>query len=322
MSSEFDLIKRYFTRTAPDGYLGVGDDCALLPIPSGRSLVTSTDLLLEGRHFLSDIDPFLLGHKTLAVNVSDLAAMGAVPAGSLLGLAVPDVDHAWLQAFSEGFHAFAEACGCPLIGGDTTRSVDGIVISVTVMGHVDPKTVLRRDAAVPGDDIWVTGELGAPDVALALLQGRLPHDAQLLAATRPALEAPQPPWRFAQRLGGVGHAALDISDGLAQDLGHILRASGCGATVYYAKLPIHPGVASLAPSVQHHAVLAGGDVYQLCFTAPSSQRERLHTMANEEGVRLARVGVTTTEPGLRILDDNGKQIILESAGFDHFGDRA
>lgn len=318
LSSEFALIKRYFQKPAPDGFLGVGDDCALMPVPPGRHLVTATDLLLENRHFLPDTRPFALGHKALAVNVSDLAAMGAVPLGCLLGLALPAVDEAWLQEFSAGFHAFAELAGCPLVGGDTTRSGQGIVISVTVMGHVDPALALRRDAARPGDDIWVTGQLGAPDIALALMQGRLPGNPALLEATRPFLETPMPPWKFAPLLCGVGHAALDISDGLAQDLGHILQASQCGAELHYKWLPVHPALASLPTDVQRHAVLAGGDVYQLCFTAAPGQRQHILEVAAAERIQVSRVGTITRQPGLRVLDADGVPIPLERTGFDHF----
>src|SRR5690606_18208601 len=212
-------------RPAPAGYLGVGDDCALLPVEPGLRLATSTDLLVEGRHFFSDVDPRALGHKALAVNLSDLAAMGAQPLGCLLSLSLPHVDEAWLSAFSDGFYQLADRAQCPLIGGDTTRSPSGVVINVTVLGQVRPEHALLRSRAQVGDDVWVTGTLGAADIALRLLQGRLLADEALLAATRPALEWPQPPWQFAQALAGVAHAALDISDGLLQDLGHILTAS-------------------------------------------------------------------------------------------------
>lgn len=318
MSSEFALIKRYFERPAPAGYLGVGDDCALLPVPAGRHLVTTTDMLLEGRHFFSDTDPISLGHKALAVNVSDLAAMGASSLGCLLGLALPDVDHDWLGRFASGLHAFAEQSGCPLIGGDTTRSTSGIVISVTVMGHVDQSVALRRNAAQVNDDIWVSGYLGAPDIALRLLDGRLPQDAHMLAATRSALETPMPPFKFASRLCGVARAALDISDGLAQDLGHILDASQCGADLYYERLPVDPAVLSVPLDIQRQAVLAGGDVYQLCFTAAPEQRQQINDLAAVAGVHVSRVGRMTQEPGLRIYDPSGGLIQMAAAGFDHF----
>ncbi|MCC2596931.1 thiamine-phosphate kinase [Pusillimonas sp. MFBS29] len=315
---EFDLIARYFTRPAPSGFLGVGDDCALFAVAAGHHLATSTDLLIEGRHFFSDVDPRALGHKALAVNVSDLAAMGAQPLGCLLSLSLPDVNETWLQAFSEGFYALAERAGCPLIGGDTTRSTSGIIINVTVMGQVRPGQALLRSAAQVDDDIWVTGNLGAADIALRLLQGRLPANERLLAATRSALEWPEPPWTFGQTLAGVAHAALDISDGLAQDLGHILKASSCGAILDYSTLPLHPALQGLDPRLVQEAALAGGDVYQLCFTAAQDQRARIQELADQAKCAVARIGSIVAEPGLRVSGPGASLIRPHTAGFDHF----
>ena len=206
MASEFDLIARYFTRSAPAGLLGVGDDCALFPVPAGEQVATSTDLLLEGRHFFPDVDPKALGHKALAVNLSDLAAMGAQPIGCVLGLALPRLDEPWLAAFADGFHALAAVHGCPLIGGDTTRSAHDLAISVTVFGAVPAGAALRRDGARADDDIWVSGELGAADVAYRLLDGQYPVDAARLAATRGALEWPAPQVALGLALRGIAHA--------------------------------------------------------------------------------------------------------------------
>lgn len=318
MSSEFDLIARFFSRPVPPGFLGVGDDCALLPVDPGMQLATSTDLLLEGRHFLADTDPQALGHKALAVNLSDLAAMGAQPLACVLGLSVPRADADWLQAFSGGFHALADEAGCPLVGGDTTRSPWGVVISVTVYGQVDPARALRRDAARVGDDIWISGTLGAADVALQLLQGRLPPDPGRLAALRPALERPRPPWRLARSLAGVAHAALDISDGLAQDLGHILDASHCGAELDLAALPLDPGLDGLDPALCRRAALDGGDVYQLCFTAPPEQRDTIVQLAQAASTRVARVGRIVARAGLSVREAGGVPEPYRAAGFDHF----
>ena len=188
MASEFDVIAQYFTRPAPEGTLGVGDDCALFSVPAGMQIATSKDLLIQGRHFYPNVDPEALGHKALAVNLSDLAAMGAKPLGCLLGLALPNVDESWLAAFARGFHALADAHGCPLIGGDTTRSVQDLTISVTVFGAVAAQPALRRDGARVGDHIWVSGALGAADIAYRLLDAQLPTDDSLLAATRRALK--------------------------------------------------------------------------------------------------------------------------------------
>lgn len=319
MNIEFDLIARHFSRPAPPGYLGVGDDCALFAVAPGHHLATSTDLLVEGRHFFSDVDPAALGHKSLAVNLSDLAAMGAQPLACLLSLSLPNVHHDWLAAFADGFYALADTAGCPLIGGDTTRSTSGIVISVTVMGQVRPEQALRRSAACVGDDIWVTGTLGAADIALRLLQQKLPADSTLLAATRDALEWPLPPWQFGQSLAGIAHAALDISDGLAQDLGHILEASGCGAELDYTALPVATALQGQDSRLVQHAVLTGGDVYQLCFTAAASDSQRIQALADAVSLRLTRVGQIVAEPGLRIRAGVGGDLVsLSRAGFDHF----
>lgn len=318
LNTEFDLIARYFSRPAPPGYLGVGDDCAMFAVAPGYHLATSTDLLIQDRHFFADVDPASLGHKSLAVNLSDLAAMGARPLACLLSLSLPNVDHDWLATFAGGFYALADKAGCPLIGGDTTRSSSGIVISVTVMGQVRPEQALRRSGARVGDDIWVTGTLGSADIALQLLQKKLPVNASLLAATRPALERPMPPWEFAQQLAGVAHAALDISDGLAQDLGHILKASGCGAELIYNALPVAPALHGLDTQLVQAAVLTGGDVYQLCFTASANDRTRISALADAASLQATRIGRITAERGLHIKGGDGALITLANTGFDHF----
>jgi len=318
VASEFDLIARYFTRTAPAGLLGVGDDCALFPVPPGEQVATSTDLLLEGRHFFSNVDPRALGHKALAVNLSDLAAMGARPIGCVLGLALPRLDEPWLAAFADGFHALADAHGCPLIGGDTTRSAHDLAISVTVFGAVPAGQALRRDGAQAGDDIWVSGELGAADVAYRLLDGQYPANDALLAATRPALEWPQPQVPLGLALRGIAHAAIDLSDGLLQDLGHILAASRLGANLEYARMPVAAALAALDDAPRRRAVLGGGDVYQLCFTAPAARREAVQQAADQAQARVTRVGHTLAQPGLRVLDAQGQPLADLPAGFDHF----
>ena len=318
MASEFDLIARYFTRAAPAGLLGVGDDCALFPVPPGEQVATSTDLLLEGRHFFPDVDPKALGHKALAVNLSDLAAMGARPIGCVLGLALPRLDEPWLAAFAEGFHALAAAHGCPLVGGDTTRSAHDLAISVTVFGAVPPGQALRRDGARSGDDIWVSGELGAADVAYRLLDGQYPANAALLAATRGALEWPEPQVGLGTALRGIANAAIDLSDGLVQDLGHILAASRVGARLRFADLPMAPALASLEAALLQRALLGGGDVYQLCFTAPPSRRDAVLAAARTAGARVTRVGEILPQPGIAVLDAQGQPLADLPAGFDHF----
>jgi len=320
MASEFDLIARHFTRPAAPGQLGVGDDCALFTVPAGCQVATSTDLLLEGRHFFPDVDPAALGHKSLAVNLSDLAAMGARPLGCLLGLALPRADEAWIAPFARGFHDLAQAWQCPLIGGDTTRSgAGGLAISVTVFGAVNPDKVLRRDAAQPGDEVWVSGALGAADVAYRLLDGQLPADAARLAAARAALEWPQPRVALGLALAGVARAAIDLSDGLLQDLGHILAASRVGAELRYADLPAAPVLDGLDEPVRRRALLGGGDVYELCFTAAPADHARVRAAAAQAGVPVAAVGRIVAGVGLAVLDAAGRPLPELPGGFDHFG---
>lgn len=318
LAGEFELIARHFNWPAPAGILGVGDDCALLPVSPAHQLAVTTDLLIEGCHFFSDVDPYTLGHKALAVNVSDLAAMGARPLGCVLSLSLPTADDEWLARFASGFRSFAERVGCPLVGGDTTRSPKHIVVSVTAMGEVPVDAALARSAARAGDDIWVTGSLGAPQLALSLLQGRAPEHIDLLEGLRPFLEKPMPPVAFGVALSGLAHAAIDISDGLLQDLGHILRASGCAADIYYPQLPVHPLVANLHPSIVQPAVLNGGDVYQLCFTAPPTARPSIEALAKAHGVQATLIGQIRPGQGVRV---EGSPIPLGTEdyyGFNHF----
>ncbi|ARP89230.1 thiamine-phosphate kinase [Bordetella genomosp. 9] len=318
MASEFDLIDRYFKRRAPDGMLGVGDDCALFGVPAGMQVATSTDLLIEGRHFFPDVDPRALGHKSLAVNVSDLAAMGARPIGCLLGLALPQPREDWLSAFAEGFHGMADAAGCPLIGGDTTGNPGALAISVTVFGAVRAEAALRRDAARVGDDIWVSGTLGEADIAYRLMSGQMPPDDGLLARVRQALEWPQPRFALGQALAGIAHAAIDISDGLLQDLGHILKASRVGARLRMADMPVSPALAGVPAGRLRHAVLAGGDAYELCFTAPGDRADAVRAAAARAGVAVTRIGSVESGTGVTVLDAQGIPMTDLPAGFDHF----
>ncbi|MGN5538938.1 thiamine-phosphate kinase [Alcaligenes sp. Lyrl_28] len=319
MLNEFGLIQQYFNRPAPEGYLGVGDDCALFTPTPGWQLASSVDLLIEGQHFFADVDPFLLGHKALAVNLSDLGAMGAKPRACLLALSMPDVRPPWLEAFSAGLFQLADQAQCPLIGGDTTRSRQGVVISITVLGEVPAGQALRRSAARPGDDIWLTGTLGAADIALRLLQGRLTADPARLAASRAALEQPWPPYRLGHALAGVAHAAIDVSDGLVQDLGHIATASQCAAHLDWDALPLDRALLGLPASLQREAALVGGDVFQLCFTAAPEQRESVMALAQREGVPLSRVGTMQRGSGVYVRDQQGLHPAPAQGGFDHFG---
>jgi thiamine-monophosphate kinase len=301
--SEFDLIRRYFERPASLAQgvaLGVGDDAALLRPSGGMELAVSTDMLLEGRHFRAGADPRKLGHKALAVNLSDLAAMGAAPRWATLALALPSVDEAWLDAFAQGFYALAARYGVALVGGDTTRGP--LTMCVTIFGEVPPGLALFRAGAVPGDDVWVSGELGGAALALA-------QPSNAAAAAR--LDEPEPRVELGERLRGIANAAIDVSDGFAQDLGHILERSGVGAVVEAARLPAFPG-ADLPQ------VLSGGDDYELAFTARQERRADIEALSQELGLALTRVGsILSGAPRLQVLDADRRPLAV-GRGFDHF----
>lgn len=298
--------------------LGAGDDCALFSVKPGMQLATSTDLLLEGRHFFSGTDPFRLGHKALAVNLSDLAAVGAKPLACLLGLGLPSVDEQWVSRFADGFYALADEFGCALIGGDTTRSVQGVTLSVTVFGEVAPDLAMRRSSAVSDDDIWVSGVLGAADIACRMLAGELSLDEARLAQIRLALEKPTPRVALGRRLAPHVHAAIDLSDGLVQDLGHILNASGVAAELQEAAIPVHQALTGYDATQVRRAILAGGDVYELCFTASPAQRDNLHRIAIEMDVPLTCIGRITGGAGVVVRDADGHALSNIPYGFDHF----
>jgi thiamine-monophosphate kinase len=325
---EFDLIARYFTRPAARAALGVGDDCALLQPAPGTQLAISSDMLVEGRHFFADVDPFALGHKALAVNLSDLAACGAKPLAFTLALALPRVDEAWLAAFSKGLLALADAHGCELVGGDTTQGP--LNICITVFGEVPvlngKSQALLRSGAKPGDDVYVSGTLGDARLALEALRGTVALPPDLLAQARQRLEQPTPRVALGQALRGIASAAIDVSDGLLGDLQHILHASKTGATLETA-LAINlvaAGSRSDWPAAgidaekQMAFALAGGDDYELAFTAPASAREAVQAAARQAQTPVSRIGRIDADPGLRLLDAAGALLERRYASFDHF----
>ncbi len=314
---EFDLIARHFTRATPGAVLGVGDDCALLAPTPGMQLAVSSDMLLEGRHFSPQDSPAGIGHKSLAVNLSDLAAMGATPRWATLSIALPEADDAWLTAFVRGFFRMADLHGIELVGGDTTRGT--LAISITVMGEVPPGQALRRDGAQAGDDIWVSGVLGSAAMALAYRQGRLSMEQIDAAKVLPALYLPTPRVELGIALRGIASSAIDISDGLLGDLGHILERSHMGAALEFAALPLLPVVqAYLHEAVARDSVLAGGDDYELCFTAPPSRHDAVLAAAADANVAVTRIGRIQAEPGLTVLDMNGQALPINQTGYDHF----
>ncbi len=314
---EFDLIARHFTRATPGAVLGVGDDCALLAPTPGMQLAVSSDMLLEGRHFSPQDGPAGLGHKALAVNLSDLAAMGATPRWATLSIALPAADEGWLAAFARGFFRIADQHGIELVGGDTTRGP--LTLSITVIGEVPPGQALRRDGARPGDDVWVSGTLGAAAMALAYRQGRLFMEQIDAAKVLPALYLPTPRVELGLALRGVATSAIDISDGLLGDLGHVLERSQAGAVLDFAALPTLPAVrAYLHEAVARDCVLAGGDDYELCFTAPPDKHDAVLAAAASAGVAVTRIGRITDTPGLSVVDADGAPLTIERTGHDHF----
>jgi thiamine-monophosphate kinase len=273
-------------------------------------------MLVEGRHFFPDADPFTLGHKCLAVNLSDLAAMGAQPLAFTLALALPDATPAWLAPFSAGMLALAAQHQCELIGGDTTKGPRNICI--TVFGEVPPGLALRRDAARSGDDIWVSGTLGDARLALAGYRNELALDHATLQQAAERMHAPTPRVALGLALRGVAHAAIDISDGLIGDLGHILKRSGVGATLNVDALPAGPMLAQQPPDIRRRFALAGGDDYELCFTAPANHRDAVLAAAGSAALTVARIGSIEPAPGLRLLDARGAALNLLLTSFDHF----
>ena len=324
---EFDLIARYFTRPTRRAVLGVGDDCALLQPALGMQLAISSDMLVEGRHFFADVDPVTLGHKALAVNLSDLAACGATPLAFTLALALPRIDEAWLQGFSSGLWALADQHGCELVGGDTTQGP--LNICITVFGEVPRGQALLRSGARAGDDLYVSGTLGDARLALEALLGKLSLSPEELAQARSRLEQPTPRLALGQALRGIATAAIDISDGLAGDLGHVLKASAVGARIdtsiaikLIADSPrktCRSGIFDASKTLAY--VLAGGDDYELAFTAPASGRQAVEAASKASQTRVTRIGQIEQAPGLRLVDAHGQPVtglLGDLRSFDHF----
>ena len=319
MLSEFDLIKQYFVRErAGRATLGIGDDCALLTPSPGTQLAISSDMLVENRHFFAGADARCLGHKALAVNLSDLAAMGATPVAFTLALALPKADPVWLKGFSTGLFEIADLYGCELIGGDTTRGP--LNICITVFGELAPGHALRRNGAHPGDDIWVSGTLGDARLTLAGLRDEFPIDQASLALASTRLHLPDPRIALGRALAtaALAHAALDISDGFVGDLGHILKASGVGATVNVDALPAGPALAAQDVQIRRQFCAQGGDDYELCFTADPAMREAILAAGSASNTPVTRVGTIELAAGLRLVDGVGTAVDLDAPGFDHF----
>lgn len=321
MCSEFDIIRRYFKRPAIKAVLGIGDDAALIKANDNTELAISTDTLVCGKHFFADADPYKLGYKSLAVNLSDMAAMGAKPRWVLLALTLPDnlvqQNKAWLSEFSAGFFALANSHHVELIGGDTTSGP--LNIGVQIIGEVEVGKALRRSGAKLDDDIWISGRLG--DAALALnheLQ-QITLEPNEIGKCLPALLTPIVRVELGQRLIGLAHSAIDISDGLVADLGHILAASEKAAYISMTDIPCSPVLKKhLQQSLVMRCLLAGGDDYELCFTAPKINRMKIEKLSTELVIPLTRIGEIISGKGLIVKDDKGSAITLETKGYDHF----
>ena len=319
--SEFDIIQRYFTRaTSPrdDVVLGIGDDAALIVPPAGQQLAIAIDTLVEGVHFPVGTDAYDIGWKALAVNLSDLAAMGAEPAWFTLALSLEQSEPAWLEAFSRGLTDLARQAGIQLVGGDTTRG--RLTVTIQIAGYVPPGEALERRGARPGDEIWVSGTPG--DAAIGLLLARdqlhLPADEQGYLLRR--LNRPEPRYALGWVLRGIATSCIDISDGLLADLGHLCDAAQVGAELEYACLPLSSSVRQAIARQPRLAELPliGGDDYELCFTASPDSRTSLQALAGQLGCPLTCVGLITAETGIRCLDANAQPMSLATPGYQHF----
>lgn len=324
MNAEFDIISRYFRRPAPNAVLGIGDDAALIAVPANNELAISTDALVCGTHFFVDADPYKLGYKSLAVNLSDMAAMGATPRWVLLALTLPDdlVKHqtSWLTEFSAGFFALADEYQVALIGGDTTAGP--LSVCIQIIGEVPAGKALRRRGAQIGDDIWISGHLGDAALVLNHELKKISLAEDEITQCLPALLMPAARVELGQRLIELAHSAIDISDGLLADLGHILTASEKSACIAMDKIPCSAILKKyLSMPLATECLLAGGDDYELCFTASPVNRNKVASLAEELDIHLTRIGEVCSGKGVIVKDGEGKIITLESSGYEHFSAR-
>jgi len=324
-SAEFDIIGKYFNNSDraelldEDIVLDNGDDCAIVSVPSASQLAITVDTLISGVHFPADTPPEDIAFKSLMVNLSDLSSMGARPRWITLAISLPEIDHDWLRAFSAQLNLLLQESGIRLIGGDTTRG--HLSITIQAMGLVAKDRFMRRDVAVPGDSVFVTGMIGDAAIGLKTLQRSI-EDAQLSACVD-RLNRPVPNIRFAEELSAISRCAIDISDGLLADLGHILEASNCGATIEIDRLPVSAAARYYFETYNKgetdwSLLLAGGDDYELCFTVSPNDETRLLALAERHGVMLSRIGDITKQKGVRCVDAKGDEMFLDKAGFDHF----
>jgi thiamine-monophosphate kinase len=313
---EFDLIAKYFTRSVTRAALGVGDDCALFATAPGMQLAVSSDMLVEGRHFLPTVAPDRLGHKALAVNLSDLAACGAKPLAFTLALALPRIDEDFLEGFTRGLLALADEHGCELIGGDTTQGP--LNLCLTVFGEVPHGQALLRSGAKLGDDVYVSGTLGDARLALEVFRGRVVLEGVSFERVRIAMERPQPRVALGLALRGIATSAIDVSDGLLGDLAHVLRRSNVGAELQVDAMPCSDELRALPAALQREFTLAGGDDYELVFTAPPQRAPQVAAAASAARTGVTRIGRVGAAPGMRLIDRDGGAVVNTFSSFDHF----
>jgi thiamine-monophosphate kinase len=317
MTIEFDLIDRFFSRPVQNVVLGVGDDAAVVKPAAGHDLVMTTDTLVSGTHFFADAEPRALGHKALAVNLSDLAAMGARPRWALLAITLPEVDERWLAEFADGFYDLAQRYDVALIGGDTTRGP--LSMTVTAIGEVAVGKALRRDRARDGDEVWVSGQVGSAALALRHRHGEVRLKGKDLAACMARLDTPTPRVELGLALIGLASSAIDVSDGLVADAGHIAQRSGVRLEMTYADVPGISAVMHLKDDKGvRNALLAGGDDYELLFTVPAAAAAQLDAVSGRLGLALTRIGHVVPGEGVAVLDQSGGVIDVGAGGYDHF----
>ncbi len=317
--NEFELIRRYFASQGlvrEDVLLGIGDDAAVVRVPPGMEQVITTDVLVEGRHFFADCDAAAVGHKALAVNLSDLAAMGAQPAWFTLALALPQADTRWLEAFCAGLFALARRYEVALIGGDTVRGP--LTVTIQAHGLLPPGQALRRAGARVGDRLYVTGTLGDAALALKQRRGELALPGAERHALQQRLDYPEPRVQAGVALRGLASSCIDVSDGLLADLGHILEASRVGACVELGRVPVSEAYRRHLPSVHWEPALTGGDDYELCFTVPPAREAELVARRAQLGCEATRIGEIEPGPELRVLDPAGRAYVPAGRGYDHF----
>jgi thiamine-monophosphate kinase len=321
---EFELIKTFFDRgPARQATLGIGDDCALVDLAANETLAISTDMLVEGRHFFADVNPHSLGHKALAVNLSDLAAMGAQPLSFTLAMALPKVEPAWLKEFSRGLFDLADRSGCELIGGDTTQGP--LNLSITVLGRLPKGVALRRDGAQLGDDLWVSGRLGGPSYAVrerskatALASTLAAFPAHVPQSCIDKLERPEPRLSLGLALRHLASSAIDVSDGLIGDVGHLCERSRCGARIRVDQIPLIESLSHLPFSDSLALLLAGGDEYELCFTAATENRSRIRRIAQDLGLPLTIIGEMTAGGAIDLVDQDDRPVVFDGHSHQHF----